>query len=190
MCIIHTCIRVKDRGSQIHATYICASYTHASRSMIIDMCIMNTCIMDISIMIHASRIHASWVHEYVNPGNMHKGYIHHGYPLWIQSSWIHASCVHTSWIHASWKHASWIHASSTIRITYTCIMDTIMDTSAQFTRPERPKGAKDEVKRPVGLPARSQGPEGPQTSIYYTCLPNTRLGQISAVCHRSSDSDC
>ena len=29
----------------------------------------------------------------------------------------------------------------------TCIMDTcIMDTSAWVTRPERPKGAKDEVK--------------------------------------------
>ena len=29
----------------------------------------------------------------------------------------------------------------------TCIMDTcIMDTSARVTRPERPKGAKDEVK--------------------------------------------
>ena len=27
--------------------------------------------------------------------------------------------------------------------------------------PERPKGAKDEVKRPVGPPARSRGPEGP-----------------------------
>ena len=27
--------------------------------------------------------------------------------------------------------------------------------------PERPKGAKDEVKRPKGPPARSRGPEGP-----------------------------
>ena len=58
MCIIHTCIRVKDRGSQI-----CASYTHASESRIkdhryvhhthmhqsqgwriIDMCIIHACI--------------------------------------------------------------------------------------------------------------------------------------------------
>ena len=32
-------------------------------------------------------------------------------------------------------------------ITDACIMDTcIMDTSAWVTRPERPKGAKDEVK--------------------------------------------
>ena len=32
---------------------------------------------------------------------------------------------------------------------------------AWVTQPERPKGAKDEVKRPEGPPARSQGPEGP-----------------------------
>ena len=32
------------------------------------------------------------------------------------------------------------------------------------TRPERPKDAKDEVKRPEGPPARSRGPEGPKTS--------------------------
>ena len=48
-------------------------------------------------------------------------------------------------------------------------MDTcIMDTSAWVTRPERPKGAKDEVKeaqraksRPEGPQTRSWGPEGP-----------------------------
>ena len=48
-------------------------------------------------------------------------------------------------------------------------MDTcIMDTSAWVTRPERPKGGKDEVKeargakrRPEGLQIRSWGPEGP-----------------------------
>ena len=34
-------------------------------------------------------------------------------------------------------------------------------TDAWVTRPERPKGAKDEVKRPEGPPARSGGPEGP-----------------------------
>ena len=32
---------------------------------------------------------------------------------------------------------------------------------AWVTRPERPKGAKDEVKMPEGPPIRSQGPEGP-----------------------------
>ena len=32
---------------------------------------------------------------------------------------------------------------------------------AWFARPERPKGVKDDVKRPEGPPARSRGPEGP-----------------------------
>ena len=31
---------------------------------------------------------------------------------------------------------------------------------AWVTRPERPKGAKDEVKGPEGPPTRSRGPEG------------------------------
>ena len=35
--------------------------------------------------------------------------------------------------------------------------------AAWVTRPEHPKGGKDKVKRPKGLPARSQGPEGPYT---------------------------
>ena len=43
------------------------------------------------------------------------------------------------------------------------IMDPcIMETYAWVTRPEHPKGAKVEVKRPEGPPPhRSQGPEGP-----------------------------
>ena len=41
------------------------------------------------------------------------------------------------------------------RITYYPITD------AWVTRPERPKGGKDEVKRPEGPPIRSRGPEGP-----------------------------
>ena len=32
---------------------------------------------------------------------------------------------------------------------------------AWVTRPERPKGVKDEVKMPEGPPIRSRGPEGP-----------------------------
>ena len=47
-------------------------------------------------------------------------------------------------------------------IRETCIMGTcIIDTYARVTWPERPKGAKDEVKRPKGHPAGSGGPEGP-----------------------------
>ena len=48
-------------------------------------------------------------------------------------------------------YASYMHVSGS-RIIDTCIIDTcildtcIMDTSAWVTQPERPKGAKDEVK--------------------------------------------
>ena len=38
-------------------------------------------------------------------------------------------------------------------------------TVTWVTRPERPKGAKDEVKRPQGPPARSRGPEGPRLLV-------------------------
>ena len=41
---------------------------------------------------------------------------------------------------------------------------------AWVTRPERPKGAKDEVKRPEGPPTWSRGPEGLQTSSYRILL--------------------
>ena len=47
-----------------------------------------------------------------------------------------------------------------------CIIDAkvekeVLVNSAWVTRPERPKGAKDEVKRIEGPPPRSRGPEGP-----------------------------
>ena len=47
------------------------------------------------------------------------------------------------------------------------------------TRPERPKGAKDEVKRLEGPPPRSQGLEGPYTSIGYN--PSCASASASAV---------
>ena len=70
----------------------------------------------------------------------------------------------------------------------TCIMDTCITDShildlcitdakvekevlvnfAWVTWPERPKGAKDEVKRSEGPPPRSWGPGGPQDFWYYT----------------------
>ena len=59
-------------------------------------------------------------------------------------------------------------------IIYSCIIDIcIIDSCinevekevlvnfARVTRPERPKGAKDEVKRPEGPLPKSRGPEGP-----------------------------
>ena len=55
-----------------------------------------------------------------------------------------------------------------------CILDkevhkevSVLVNFAWVTRPERPKGAKDEVKRPEGSPTRSQGPEGPKTSSFF-----------------------
>ena len=57
-----------------------------------------------------------------------------------------------------------------ICIKDTCIMDSciidvevekeVLANFAWVTRPERPKGAKDEVKRPEGPPPRSRGPKG------------------------------
>ena len=46
-----------------------------------------------------------------------------------------------------------------------CIIDAevekeVLVNFAWVTRPERPKGAKDEVKKPKGPPARSRGPAG------------------------------
>ena len=61
-------------------------------------------------------------------------------------------------IHLSWIHVSKIHI---------CIIGVevkkkeVLVNIAWVTRPERPKGAKDEVKRPEGPPIRSRGPEGP-----------------------------
>ena len=63
------------------------------------------------------------------------------------------ACLHTC-------NASWI-LDTCIMDTY--IMDTfIIDTCIMDTCiVERPKGAKDEVKRPEGTPARNWGPRAP-----------------------------
>ena len=54
----------------------------------------------------------------------------------------------------------------------TCIMDTsIMDTSVWVTRPERPTGAKDEVKEAQRATDLKLGPGGPpKLLISNTCL--------------------
>ena len=41
-------------------------------------------------------------------------------------------------------------------------------------RPERPKGAKDEINGPEGPPARSLGPEGPKNSSINIMTPGAR----------------
>ena len=43
------------------------------------------------------------------------------------------------------------------------LMDTIMDTSAWVTRPERPKGVKDVIKQARRAQSRPEGPKaGPK----------------------------
>ena len=52
----------------------------------------------------------------------------------------------------------------------TCIMDTcIMETSAWVTRPEHPKGAKDEVKRPLPLPNQNGYNTGVRRANFKFC---------------------
>ena len=53
---------------------------------------------------------------------------------------------------------------------------------AWVTRPERPKGAKDEVKRPEGPPTRSRGAEGPLTSISTILRPMDRMQEKNNFC--------
>ena len=57
MCIIHTCIIVKDRGTQIYASHI-----HVSGSRIIDICIIHKCMLQgqgLRTQTYASYMHVS-----------------------------------------------------------------------------------------------------------------------------------
>ena len=48
--------------------------------------------------------------------------------------------------------------SQTVAVAW---LNQLSSASVWVTRPERPKGVKDEVKQALGLPTRSRGPEGP-----------------------------
>ena len=134
MCIIHTCIRVKDRGTLINASYTHVSGScilllespcsfvrwsvtkfqphhthmhHSQGSRITDVCIIHKCIMHICIMIKDNRC-------------MHHTCMYQGQGSWINASyicaaWPHASCImhRASCIIGSWINASCIvhHAS-------------------------------------------------------------------------------
>ena len=74
------------------------------------------------------------MYKYVHHIYMHLGYMHHGYV-----------CL-------GYMHHGYMHDMK--------VKKEVVVTSAWVTRPERLKGAKDEVKRPEGPPTRSQGPEG------------------------------
>ena len=59
MCIIHTCIRVKDRETLIYASYMYVSGSRIMDKCIIHMCIMVTCIRIKNIYMHRTCIHTS-----------------------------------------------------------------------------------------------------------------------------------
>ena len=92
MCIIHTCIRVKDRGTLINA-----SYRHVTFFILFSMggAAAGVCI------IHSStRIHASCMHQDQGQGSricasyICASYIHQGQRSWICVSYIHLSYMH------------------------------------------------------------------------------------------------
>ena len=90
MCnsIIHTCIRVKDQGSQIYASYIRASYVYASRSRMADQ---------------GSWVYASYsqISGYTHHGHMHYAYMHQGY--------MHYAFMHHGQMHPEHMHLGCMH---------------------------------------------------------------------------------
>ena len=57
-------------------------------------------------------------------------------------------------------HVSMMHLTPRIALFVRWLVTKFQPLS-RVTRPERPKGAKDEVKPAKGPPNRSWGPEGP-----------------------------
>ena len=109
--IIHTCIRVKDRGTQIYA-----SYMHVSGSIIMDKCIIHMCIIVMCIRIDICIIRACTMIK-------DHGHTHHGLDKCIIHKCIIVTCIRIG-------YAAYMHVSGS-RIMDTCIMDTltcIMDT--------------------------------------------------------------
>ena len=101
MCIIHTCIRVKDRGTLINA-----SYRHVTFFILFSMggAAAGVCI------IHSStRIHASCMYQDQGQGSQ------------LCASYICASNIHQgqrSWICVSYIHLSYMHQGDGRRIIY------------------------------------------------------------------------
>ena len=65
-----------------------------------------------------------------NLGYMHHGYMHHGY--------MHLGYMHHGYMHYGYMHHGYMHKMK--------LRQDVVVTFAWVTRPERPKGAKDEVK--------------------------------------------
>ena len=93
----------------------------------------------------------------------------------IMSTYIMRTCIMDACIMGTCIMDKWITDICIVDIciagTFTMntnIMDTcIMDTCAWVTRPEHPKGAKDEVKRPKGLQLEVRARRAPRLLVYY-----------------------
>ena len=101
---------------------------------------------------------------------MHQGYMHHGY--------MHHGYMYHEYMHHGYMHRGYLHHGYMHHIMDTWIIDTcIMDTSSWVTRPERPKGAKDEVKearrarsRPEGRTLEVGARRPPKLLVYNNCV--------------------
>ena len=60
--------------------------------------------------------------------------------------------MHNRYMHQGYMYHGYIEVPKEV---------SVLVNFAWVTRPERPKGVKDEVKRPEGPPTKSRGPEGP-----------------------------
>ena len=80
---------------------------------------------------------------------MHHRYMHHRY---MHHRYMHHRYMHHRYMHQGYMYRGYIELHKEVSVLVNFVW---------VSRPERPKGAKDEVKRPEGLPTRSQGPEYP-----------------------------
>ena len=126
MCIIHTCIRVKDRGTLINA-----SYRHVRFFILFSMggAAAGVCI------IHSStRIHASCMHQDQGQGSricasyICASYIHQGQRSWICASYIHVLYMHQGQgtriidIYHTYAHHTYMHQGQETRFIDICII--------------------------------------------------------------------
>ena len=92
-------------------------------------------------------------HRYMQHGYMHHGYMHHGY---MHHGYMHHGYIHHGFMHHGYMHHGYMHhQQSESRI------HALLTPSAWVTRPERPKGAKDEVKQARRAANQKSGPNGP-----------------------------
>ena len=105
----------------------------------------------------------------IHPGNMHHGhnhghnhfrYIHHGY---MHHGYMHNGYLHHGYMHHGYVHHGYMHHQQSESRIHACV-------HAWVTRPERPKGAKDEVKQ-----ARRVQSRGASGGVCPCVRPGVRL---------------